>query len=365
MSETCEIYSQSQGVDLRFLDAREHGTMAFTMTSETRQPIGRPSEAAPFPGWPLERPIVRDIDEFNELVRGWDLECRQLDRGDPSVSFAQRANETGNFTRVAFDRAVEQCGGPPDGLRTFAVRVDRNPSMEWFGRTVEPDALLCFHPSQQFECLSPAGFSVFTFSLQESRLEEIAVRLGHPELFGDIREEIAVDARGKVGLAALRRSLQRLMTKWDDGLGVDDARRESEQRAEEIAEDLVSLLIQSDRNPPPASLSARSRATRKAVSYIFSKAKRAIQVSELCEDAGVSLRTLERAFKENLGASPKRCISAARMQGVRRALREADPDGGVASIANDWGFWHMGDFAMNYRRDFGELPSETLVGGRR
>jgi transcriptional regulator GlxA family with amidase domain len=27
-------------------------------------------------------------------------------------------------------------------------------------------------------------------------------------------------------------------------------------------------------------------------------------------------------------------------------------------VANAWGFWHMGQFARNYKRQFGELPSE-------
>ena len=34
----------------------------------------------------------------------------------------------------------------------------------------------------------------------------------------------------------------------------------------------------------------------------------------------------------------------------------------VTDIANNWGFWHLGDFARNYRREFDELPSETLGG---
>jgi len=32
----------------------------------------------------------------------------------------------------------------------------------------------------------------------------------------------------------------------------------------------------------------------------------------------------------------------------------------IGTIANRCGFWHMGRFAADYRRLFGELPSETL-----
>jgi AraC-like DNA-binding protein len=34
----------------------------------------------------------------------------------------------------------------------------------------------------------------------------------------------------------------------------------------------------------------------------------------------------------------------------------------VHAIAERWGFWHTGEFASDYRRLFGQLPSETLHG---
>jgi len=36
----------------------------------------------------------------------------------------------------------------------------------------------------------------------------------------------------------------------------------------------------------------------------------------------------------------------------------------VADVANRHGFWHMGQFAKDYRKTFGELPSETLKRSR-
>jgi AraC family ethanolamine operon transcriptional activator len=32
----------------------------------------------------------------------------------------------------------------------------------------------------------------------------------------------------------------------------------------------------------------------------------------------------------------------------------------INEIAHRWGFWHMSQFATDYHRFFGELPSETL-----
>jgi AraC family ethanolamine operon transcriptional activator len=52
-----------------------------------------------------------------------------------------------------------------------------------------------------------------------------------------------------------------------------------------------------------------------------------------------------------------------RVAGVRAELLTGPVSTAIADVANNWGFWHMGQFAHNYRKLFGELPSETLHRG--
>ena len=77
--------------------------------------------------------------------------------------------------------------------------------------------------------------------------------------------------------------------------------------------------------------------------------------------SGVSTRTLRYAFLEAFGITPKQYIQSSRLHRAHRQLREAAGENArIADIANACGFWHMGQFAKDYRRMFGELPSETL-----
>ena len=51
-----------------------------------------------------------------------------------------------------------------------------------------------------------------------------------------------------------------------------------------------------------------------------------------------------------------------RLNGVRRALQRAHKARTrIIDVATAWGFWHMGHFATDYRRMFGEAPSQTLL----
>jgi AraC family ethanolamine operon transcriptional activator len=47
-----------------------------------------------------------------------------------------------------------------------------------------------------------------------------------------------------------------------------------------------------------------------------------------------------------------------RLNGVRRELRSTAAT--VQDAAARWGFWHLGQFSRDYKRQFGELPSQTL-----
>lgn len=70
------------------------------------------------------------------------------------------------------------------------------------------------------------------------------------------------------------------------------------------------------------------------------------------------MATLERAFSEEFGVSPKSYMQSQRLNAARRDLLIAEPEGFVADIANRWDFWYMGRFAAEYRKQFGELPSK-------
>jgi AraC family ethanolamine operon transcriptional activator len=86
-----------------------------------------------------------------------------------------------------------------------------------------------------------------------------------------------------------------------------------------------------------------------------------ITISKLCTIGGVSARTLQYAFLEHYGISPKTYLIYYRLNGARRDLWISDPGTSrVNYIAIFWGFWHMGQFAADYRKLFSELPSETL-----
>jgi AraC-like DNA-binding protein len=81
---------------------------------------------------------------------------------------------------------------------------------------------------------------------------------------------------------------------------------------------------------------------------------------EIVAACGVPGRTLIQHFRDFKGTSPMRYVRSARYEKVREVLCRAEHGQSVTEIAARWGFSHLGRFSVEYRRRFGESPSETL-----
>ncbi len=121
---------------------------------------------------------------------------------------------------------------------------------------------------------------------------------------------------------------------------------------------------------PPGELATRRRAEslvrRRALvdrvrAYAWSQLGEPLSMRSLTQFAGVSPRTLEYAFQDVVGMPPTVWYRTVRFAAARRTLaRSAPRETSVTKVANRFGFQHLGRFSGDYRRRFGESPSETL-----
>ncbi len=107
---------------------------------------------------------------------------------------------------------------------------------------------------------------------------------------------------------------------------------------------------------------AERRAVRRARDFIERRLAEQLTVAEVAEAAGVSVRTLQAFFGEDLQQTPTAFIRNRRLERVRADLADAVGGSGatVTEIASRWGFNHLGRFSSVYQQRFGESPSQTL-----
>lgn len=115
-----------------------------------------------------------------------------------------------------------------------------------------------------------------------------------------------------------------------------------------------------------ASATHRGRLLRKACDVIDAKASEGLTISALCLSVGASRRSLETIFVEGLNVSPYQYVLAVRFNAIRKALLSEEHAGcSIGDIVSRWGIWHLSRFAEDYRKMFGELPSQTRTSALR
>ena len=101
------------------------------------------------------------------------------------------------------------------------------------------------------------------------------------------------------------------------------------------------------------------------VRYAASVRYQRVTLDDLSAAASVSERRVRDAFSDCHGMSPTAFLRVAALLEVRRALLAAPTvRDAVTRAASDYGFWHLGRFAGQYRALFGESPSTTLARAR-
>ncbi len=108
------------------------------------------------------------------------------------------------------------------------------------------------------------------------------------------------------------------------------------------------------------SAEAGSNQVREIEEYLEANSSKAISMKLLTQVTGHSTRSIYRAFKRYRDYTPMEFLRNVRMRLARKKLLHAIPGSMVTTIAYECGFTHLGRFSNEYKRCFGERPSETL-----
>lgn len=315
------------------------------------------------PTYVLQRTFA-DVEDLATEAKQWDVDFRQIERGRFRGELLQFASGGVHISEARFCRSLNQKGAPPAGMRTVAIPACRNLRFEWRNKQVDGDCLMLFPIGAELSSVSGPDFHVFTCSFPD----ELLTAMGESMELGGIHEVSGgIDAL-RVGSEAIRRLRQcltmtaRLARNAPHDLATAKA---AGLLTRELPRRLLAAIATGRDDCRLAISEKRQAAIARAEKYIELHATRNLKISDLSRVAGVSERTLQYAFVRRFGIGPKEFLNAFRLQQVHRQLRSADPaQTSVSDVANAWGFWHMGQFAADYRARFAELPSVTLCSSR-
>lgn len=310
----------------------------------------QPQQHKQAPDWCIRE--ATDADEHAHNLRDWQQQYDQISAGHFYGRIDELAFSSLQVFREHTSQALhQQCNVWPDSV-WLGFAVD-NGDCRINGEQVRRDELMCRPGNCHFELMTPEAFDIYGIVVSQQALLNTADRQG---VHFDARQLAAPRRQwDESKLDGLRYLLQRMLAPMHTGVA-------GAMQQDYLLTTVLDILQQ---QAPQASV-APSWGRRQAVvsrvrEYVRNHSHETITVTDLCELAHVSRRTLQYSFESVLGISPLRYLRLSRMNNVRRGLLAGLEDGQtIASLAADQGFWHAGQFAHDYKQLFGENPSQTL-----
>lgn len=130
---------------------------------------------------------------------------------------------------------------------------------------------------------------------------------------------------------------------------------------------LATCLLRAEAAPlawadAPRDGASPARIMRRADDYLRSHLSEPVCLLDLCRATRASARSLNYAFHSVLGVPPLRYLRLRRFNLAHRLLCQSRAGNlSVKAVALHCGFLELGRFAVEYRRLFGERPSQTLA----
>ena len=304
-----------------------------------------------------------DVDEQAALLDGWNQRYAQLSAGRFDGRIEEAWVDGVHLFVESTSHRLMQSGSLAAGRVAIGLplQIGQGPavfcgSSDWGQGDA---ARYCgFSGADGFDYYTPEGLAMAGLELSRGELLALATD-DERERIERVAARAGLHLAGPGGVTGLRDFMQGAFEMLRDRPDLlDDATVRARLRQAALS-NALEVLVHAGHGDDGGEVAAPHRAWQ-----LVEGARRLIQqeadapptVAQLCVTLGVSRRTLQSAFQQVLGMAPAAFLRAVRLAGARRALRQAAT---VTEAAAQWGFWHFSHFAQDFRRMYGELPSQA------
>ncbi len=245
------------------------------------------------------------------------------------------------------------------GCAVVGFRTGSGPDFVRNGREINPSEIVRAAESEEYYHRASGQISMASMWLPVEELVATgatmaACDLGQPKAGMHVTPAPAALAR----LRRLHAAAEQLAEDAPEIVGNPNAAHGLEQT---LIEAMIACLGPQESTLDSAARGQHALIMRRFHRVLAEHADQPLYIPEICNAIRISERTLRVCCQEYLGMGPNRYLLMRRMDMARRALRNSTTScTTVADIATQYGFWHLGRFAVEYRAWFGESPSATL-----
>ena len=294
---------------------------------------------------------IQDLFEHRKTLKDWSLNYEQLSQGQFEGCLREIWVEGIQLFEESLSKSILQHGEVRKDCLSFSVFNKLDGDARWFGKPIQKNDIAWCGFQEEIMIQTPEHCRLFVLSVPEELLMGLTDHpcskvgtLTNPALAQSFRNEF--------------NSIIYSMSKYALLINQEAAIRQFKSDIRE----LMMLLFQAQDDSLERKGISRQKAKEvvcQSKDIILGHPDVTITVDELCHITHTSRRALQNYFLKVTGQSPAIFLKNIRLNGVRRSMFEC-PEKNISDLATQWGFWHLSQFTCDYKRLFGELPSQTI-----
>jgi len=306
----------------------------------------------------INRIRCRSVEQFREALGPiWNVEVTQSDPGPIEVVVSATLVGDCLVYGGSANRTLLCSGQRSDDFWTISPITRSGTGSRYRGQQLDEGEILLLNPGGDVYQQMAAGHRQEAVSIPVDLAERI-LQSEHQTCAEALWERWCVKSDPRITAHVAR--IARLL------LSEPSAGHARTRASIDLAGKIIALVQEARQvRHAPSSLALRRRIVGRAEALIRSRLDDPPSVIELCEATHASRRLLFYAFKELLGRSPYAHATVLRLHAARRRILARRNERCVQQIGFDLGFWHSGQFAIDYARLFGESPSQTRLDSQR
>lgn len=299
---------------------------------------------------------VTEFEQMGAVFAGWQGQIEQTSSGQFTGSIRLIAGGQIRAVAAEGNQRLRVRGRDGSGMLAIYPMTDRMARCVWNRGTVRSGQIFVGGFEDEIDIGSERQFSgrvVFVAPQVLASAARALLKLDHVATY----QHSSVQSPLPDAFALVDRQLNRL---FDQGISRPSliGTPEGYLLEQECLRGLIAVLFPFVQTKADRSPRSRSQLLDRAEDYLRSRIRDPVGMMDVCQETGANDRTLRLAFHERYGVGPMTYFRFLRLNAARAKIR-TDPLVTIANAASEFGFHHLSNFAADYRRLFGQSPSET------
>jgi AraC-like DNA-binding protein len=286
-------------------------------------------------------------------THGWDLDINEMTKQSFEVDIRAAHTFCMQLSLMRYHTAIMIDGGYPEDAVVFSC-IQTHGLVHEKNRTYDNCDIVVLNDNKPFDLIVSEPCHIYTFAIEKEILErefESFFKVPFARVYK--KQDIYLDPKqNEVYYSLFKEQMEILRSRSEEGTS-----REAYAELEvEMLKKLFSYFLFR-----PEKISCLPKYIRDGRVLLEKHINATYTIADLVDDLQMSKRTVQHGFKHYLGFTPKEYQQYIRLNGIRKSILSVkDPHITLTEIAAKYNYSHLGHFSVEYKKFFGESPSETL-----